>query len=86
MEKGSLYLVKTMAFRGYVVAKDLNEAWEKFKNYLENLGVGGNKYGTYDERQLDSISIIATTEAHKPKSSMGTNYDDKDSYDVLVVM
>lgn len=84
-KKENLYLVKTQAFRGYVVACDLNEAWDKFKNYLDSLGIGNMTYGTFDERKFSSIEQIADSDSRHPKSVCGNCFDDKNKYDVLVL-
>lgn len=85
IEKQKLYLVKSKGFRGYVVAMDTNTAWEKFKNYLDSLGLGGCSYGTYEERRFDSIQIVADSDAYKPKTANGMAYDDAYIDDVLIV-
>ena len=84
-QKEKLYLVKSKGFRGYVVAVDTNTAWEKFKNYLESLGLGSYSYGTYEERKFDSIQIVADSNAYKPKTATGMAYDDTYIDDILVL-
>lgn len=85
MEKKNLYLVKSRAFRGYVVASDTDEAWKKFKEYLENLGINGNSYGCYSDREFQSVTIVATTDSVRPKSDTGTSYDDNNIDDILIL-
>lgn len=81
----NLYLVKSRSFRSYVVASDTNEAWNKFKEWLESLGTGTYSYGCYSDREFASIEIVATTGVHSPKSASGTKYDDINKDDKIIL-
>lgn len=52
-----LYIVHTRKFRAYVIANDLNSAYEKFKNWLDT-----KDYGFYSDREFESIEEIADSE------------------------
>jgi len=75
----NLYLVKTKAFRAYVVAETTDDAWNKFKTWLE----ANDGYGFINDRNLDSITVVASMSAYRPLSSGGTNWDDRNVYDML---
>jgi len=75
----NLYLVKTKSFRAYVIAETTDEAWEKFKSWLEK----GDGYGFLGDRNLDSIEMIASTSSYKPKSNGGDGWDEYKWYDML---
>ncbi len=80
-----LYLVKSKGFRAYVVATDTNQAWNKFKEWIDGLGVGGDGYGWYWEREFESIEIVANANEHTPKSKDGLSYDDRNKDDKLIL-
>ena len=84
-ETKNLYLVKSRSFRSYVVASDTNEAWVKFKAWLESLGSGTYDYGFSSDREFASIELVATTGAHTPKSASGTNFDDRNKDDKIIL-
>ena len=79
-EKQNLYLVKTRSYRSYVVATSPNEAWETFKNYLENIKGG---YGFSNDRLLESIEVIAAEETRYPISN--TRGYGENGYDLLIL-
>lgn len=74
----NLYLVKSRAFRSYVIAENTDEAWKKFKSWLEE-----KDYGYYWDRDFQSIEIIASADSNFPKSESGVHYDDKNKTDML---
>jgi len=75
MEKEkNLYLIKTKSYQAYVIAEDMNAAWNMFKTYLEK----GDGYGFSSDRNLDSIQLIASTSAYHPKASSLSLSDYKD--------
>lgn len=67
-----LYKVSTKKFSAYVVAKDLNSAWEKFKIWL-NAGEG---YGFSSDREFESIEEIADSEVRCLPDNI-TNFKNK---------
>lgn len=81
----NLYLVKSRAFRGYVIASTADEAWNKFKDYLESLGTGSYSYGTHSDREFQSVTIVAKSDSSRPKTDTGTSYDDNNIDDVLIL-
>lgn len=80
-----LYLVKSRGYRAYVVAKDPTEAWDKFKEWLDGLGVGGEGYGWFWEREFDSVEIVAEADALSPKTANANAWDDKQKNDKLIL-
>ena len=74
-----LYLVKTKSYRAYVVAKDTDEAYNKFREYLDK-----KDYGWRWERDLASIEVVAS-ESDSPKTAMGMSYDDEKKNDLLIL-
>lgn len=80
-----LYLVKSKGFRAYVVATDTNQAWNKFKEWIDGLGVGGDGYGWSWEREFKSVEIVADANARSPKTTEGTAWDDRDKNDKLIL-
>lgn len=78
MTNKKLYLVKSRAFRAYVVAESADGAWEKFESWLKE-----NDYGCYTDCDFDSVEIVAKTDAYSPKSNTGTSFDDSRKDDML---
>lgn len=50
-----LFLVSTKKFESYVVAKTMDEAYSVFKEWLDQ-----QDYGFYEDRELSSVTLIAT--------------------------
>lgn len=67
-----LYRVNSKKFSAYVVAEDLNTAWDKFSTWL-NKGAG---YGSLSDREFRSIEEIADTKVNVLPDHI-TTYKDK---------
>lgn len=77
--KKTLYLVKTSAYRAYVIASTPNDAWNIFSKWLNR----GDGYGFTSDRLLVSIEVIASESAYCPLPQSGCAFDK--GYDMLLI-
>lgn len=67
-----LYKVYTKKFSAFVVAKDLNSAWNKFNDWLN----AGSGYGFSSDRELKNIEELADSEVRNLPDNI-TNFKEK---------